>query len=180
MGKIQEMTKELQLKFAEFSAAMAEARIPFGLGEVLRTRERQLAYAAQGRDRDELVKILTEYKWFHTLEKVRCLHALNKTPLEICQILRKEAGLAPLHPKDWYQITWTLNSRHFPDPTGHARAFDVHLFISGKTPTWDTKWDGDNDGVPEYLEAARIGRVVGLDAGGLWKKRPDYPHFQLV
>lgn len=145
-----QMTPDLQAKYELFYMAMFEAGLPFELNEVLRTQATQIAYHAQGR------KLLPE---------------VNK--------LRRDAGLRPVSAKEnSYEITWTLNSRHFPGRDGLATAFDIRLLKYGK-PHWETKWDGNGNAVPDYLEAARIGRSVGLEAGGLWKARPDYPHFQL-
>ena len=103
----------------------------------------------------------------------RAYFAQGRNPLALVNSLRKLAGLYPLaKSENKYKVTWTLRSRHF---TG--RAFDIRLLKYNK-PTWDTKWDGNENSIPDYLEAAKIGLAVGLEAGGLWKK-PDYPHFQL-
>lgn len=143
------MTPDLQALYEPFYMAMYEAGLPFELNEVLRTPATQKAYHAQGRQ-----------------------------PLSEVNRLRKEAGLYLLGPEDnEYEVTWTLKSRHFAGPDGRARAFDIRLLRYGK-PHWQTKWDGNKNSVPDYLEAARIGKSVGLVAGGLWSK-PDYPHFQL-
>ena len=69
-------------------------------------------------------------------------------------------------------VTWTHNSRHTK-----RDAFDIALLLKGK-PVWDIKIDVDNDHVPDYQEAGKIGGSIGLEWGGNWK-RPDYPHFQM-
>lgn len=144
-----QMTPELQGLYEEFYKRMFAANLPFELNEVLRTKAVQEAYYAQGR------LVITE---------------VNR--------LRKVAGLAPLPPSEnLKEITWTKNSRHFAGPDGLARAFDIRLLKHGK-PHWETKWDGNANAISDYLEAARIGAAVGLDAGGLWTKS-DWPHFQL-
>jgi hypothetical protein len=54
------------------------------------------------------------------------------------------------------------------------------LFIArGKTVMWDLKFDGNADGIPDYLEAAQIGRSCGLECGAFWTGFQDYPHMQL-
>ena len=144
-----EMTPELQGFWEQFYMACFNAGLPVELNEVLRTPEVQKAYHAQGR------KPLAE---------------VNK--------LRKAAGLYLLSPEDnEYCVTWTLNSKHFAGPDGLARAFDYRLLKYGK-PHWQTKWDGNKNSEPDYLEAAKIAGSLGLNAGGLWNK-PDYPHCQL-
>ena len=148
---VAQMNPELKRLFLLFKQIMDSMGNPFLLREVLRTPLVQEAYYAQGRE-----------------------------PLAAVNAKRKAAGIAPIgESENKYCITWTHNSRHFAGPDGLGSAFDIVLLKNGQ-PTWDTKWDAnDQDLVPEYLEAARIGHEVGLDAGGLWTKRPDYPHFSL-
>lgn len=144
-----QMTPDLQALYEKFYMAMFETGLPFELNEVLRTLTTQKAYYAQGRE-----------------------------PLTKVNQLRKAAGLYLINPEEnTYEVTWTLNSRHFPGSDGRSRAFDIRLLKYNK-PHWQTKWDGNKNSIPDYLEAARIGQSIGLEAGGLWKK-PDYPHFQL-
>jgi peptidoglycan LD-endopeptidase CwlK len=149
--RIADMDQELQVKFAAFSARMAEAGIPFALNCVLRTVEEQAAFYAQGR---------------------LPLHEVNK--------LRADAGMYLLKSeKENYIVTKTKISRHFPDQNRKARAFDITILKDGGKPHWDLKWDGNQDGISDYLEAAHIGKGVGLDPGGLWKSWQDYPHYEL-
>ena len=144
-----EMTPDLQTLYEKFYIEMFAAGLPFELNEVLRTPAVQAAYYAQGRE-----------------------------DLEEVNRLRKNAGLRPIGPKEnSYRVTWTLNSRHFPGPDGKSRAFDIRLLKYGK-PHWETKWDGNENSIGDYAEAAAIGKKVGLDAGGMWSK-PDFPHYQL-
>jgi hypothetical protein len=152
--KLKDMTPTLQLKYAAFAAKMSEARNPFVLNCVARTVDEQEAFYAQGRE---------------TLAKV------NE--------LRLKAGMYLLKSeKENYRVTTTKNSRHFPDPKAGNRshAFDIAIVRDGNIPTWDTKWDGNKDGISDYLEAAYIGKLVGLNPGGLWKKFKDWPHYEEV
>lgn len=61
------------------------------------------------------------------------------------------------------KVTWTKNSQH-----NVRRAFDIAVFKNGKI-TWNTN---------DYLKPGEIGRNVGLQWGGDWKKTKDYPHFE--
>jgi hypothetical protein len=70
-------------------------------------------------------------------------------------------------------VTWTLESKHII-----GKAFDIALLKNGK-PHWDVKISINPNDIPDYLEAARIGRSIGLIAGGLWVRKQDYPHFEL-
>ena len=60
-------------------------------------------------------------------------------------------------------VTWTRNSRHTD-----REAFDIAILKNGKI-TWNPA---------DYLDAVKIGKAVGLDAGGAWVKNRDYPHFE--
>jgi peptidoglycan L-alanyl-D-glutamate endopeptidase CwlK len=144
------MHPELQVKYLAFCGKMAEAGVPLGLSAVMRTRAEQEAFYAQGRE---------------NLSDVNAKRAI--------------AGMAPITDKENVIVTWTKNSRHFPDPTGKSRAFDIFIIRGDKKATWDLKFDGDADGVPDYLEAAEIGRACGLDCGAFWSGKKDYPHMQL-
>lgn len=112
------------------------------------------------------------------------LHAQGREPIFRVNVLRKAAGM-PLLPEseNQYKVTWTLQSKHFAITDGaykgKSRAFDFALLVPGKRViSWDTKWDADHDGIPEYLRCAQFAEECGLEAGGLWKT-PDWCHIQL-
>ena len=69
------------------------------------------------------------------------------------------------------KVTWTRNSRHT-----QRDAFDIAILKDGK-PIWDIKASVNENDIPDYFEAGKIGQEVGLEWGGLWKT-PDFPHFQ--
>lgn len=108
------------------------------------------------------------------------LYAQGRNPLEVVNQYRRIAEMPKISKKEnKYCVSWTMKSKHLLDDNRKSRAFDFALLVPDKkTITWDTKWDEDHDGVPEYLECAKIAEQCGLVAGGLWKK-PDYPHIQL-
>jgi hypothetical protein len=68
-------------------------------------------------------------------------------------------------------VTWTRHSRHT-----QRDAFDIALLNKGE-PVWSLKFDVDEDGLPDYLEAAEIGESCGLTAGYRWKNK-DAAHFE--
>lgn len=149
--RIEDMHPHLHDAYQFWKHKMDLAGIPFILTCVLRSRDEQDALYAQGR---------------------QSISEVNR--------LRRIAGMSELNSKDnLYKVTWTLNSRHFPDTTGKSRAFDFAILKPNKKQIeWDVKWDMDRDGIPEYMEAAKIAVEVGLESGAFWKK-PDYPHIQL-
>ncbi|AKK73793.1 peptidoglycan L-alanyl-D-glutamate endopeptidase [Chryseobacterium gallinarum] len=57
-------------------------------------------------------------------------------------------------------------------------AVDIVLIIDGKTASWDTAKDWDNDGVADWYECVKIFARHGWDWGGNWKTFKDLPHFE--
>ncbi len=75
-------------------------------------------------------------------------------------------------------VTWTKHSRHSKTLDGKpaSQAFDIAILKEGK-PTWDLKVSVNDDDIPDYQQAAEIGRKVGLKPGADFK---DYPHFESI
>lgn len=153
--KIEDCCPELQEKFAAFKAVMAAAGIPFILTCTARTVREQIALYAQGREK-----------------------------LDHVNALRKLAGLSPItFWENARKITWTLASKHLIDlddntpENDKARAFDIAITKDGR-PVWDLKVNVNQNDLPDYDEAGRIGEMVGLRWGGRFKS-PDRPHFEV-
>jgi peptidoglycan LD-endopeptidase CwlK len=148
---IRDMDERLQLKFVIFSAKMAEADLPFILTCTLRTQLEQDALFAQGR---------------------KSLSYVNG--------LRKITGLSPITELDnKKEVTWVKISRHTP-PVGQSKslAFDIAVCSHG-LPVWDVKADTNSNTIPDYIEAANIGRKLGLRCGADFTKK-DWVHFELA
>lgn len=61
----------------------------------------------------------------------------------------------------------------------YGLAVDFALLMpDGRTASWDTLRDGDNDRKADWLEVAEIGKRIGFEWGGDWPKFRDMPHFQ--
>lgn len=60
----------------------------------------------------------------------------------------------------------------------YGLAVDICLIIDGKTASFDTLKDWDNDTVSDWLECVMVFKKHGWEWGGDWKKFVDYPHFE--
>lgn len=60
----------------------------------------------------------------------------------------------------------------------YGLAVDICLIIDGKTASWDTAKDWDNDKVADWYECVKIFAKHGWEWGGNWKTFKDLPHFE--
>ncbi len=60
----------------------------------------------------------------------------------------------------------------------YGLAVDICLIIDGKTASWNTVKDWDNDKVADWYECVKIFAKHGWDWGGNWKTFKDLPHFE--
>lgn len=111
------------------------------------------------------------------------LYAQGREPIELVNKYRHMAGLPPITPKEnLRKVTWTLKSDHLIDlddgikENDFSRAFDIVLIQGIKTPHWDLKVSVNKNAIPDYREAAEIGKKCGFDAGFFWTKM-DAPHY---
>ena len=70
------------------------------------------------------------------------------------------------------KVTNTLKSDHIL-----GNAWDIYI-KKGNVALWSVeKADVDQDGESDYIEAANVGKRLGLDVGGFWKSWHDWPHY---
>lgn len=146
--------------FVLFKAKMDVENIPFVVTCTSRTFQEQMALYAQGR----------------------------KSIIEV-NILRKYAGLPLLPAMDkrgdeikYPKVTWTLASKHIINlldtstQNDKANAFDI-VITKNKVAIYDLKYAVHPGDAPAYIEAANIGKAVGLRPGAFFSS-PDYAHFE--
>ena len=84
---------------------------------------------------------------------------------------------------DLYAIGRTVPGKKVTNAKGgqsihnYGFAVDICLIIDGKTASWDTVKDWDNDTISDWYECVRIFAKHGWEWGGKWKKLKDLPHF---
>jgi peptidoglycan LD-endopeptidase CwlK len=59
-------------------------------------------------------------------------------------------------------------------------AVDIVLIIDGKTASWDTHKDWDNDKVADWDECVKVFAKYGWSWGGTWTSFKDMPHFDKI
>ncbi|WP_083436168.1 M15 family metallopeptidase [Paenibacillus sp. P22] len=60
-------------------------------------------------------------------------------------------------------------------------AIDFALLLpDGRTCSWDTKRDGDRDGVADWNEVVAEAKRLGFEWGGDWRTFTDLPHFEMT
>ncbi|WP_312991526.1 M15 family metallopeptidase [Chryseobacterium flavum] len=70
------------------------------------------------------------------------------------------------------------NARAGQSLHNYGLAVDICLIIDGKTASWDTAKDWDNDKVADWYECVQIFARHGWNWGGNWKTYKDLPHFE--
>lgn len=70
------------------------------------------------------------------------------------------------------------NARPGQSVHNYGFAVDICLIVDGKTASWDTKKDWDNDRAADWYECVKIFAQHGWDWGGHWKTFKDMPHFE--
>jgi hypothetical protein len=112
------------------------------------------------------------------------LYTQGRLPLADVNTFRRVAGLYVINGGDNKIVTWTLNSKHVTNMfdkdlnNDKARAFDFAILNKQGQCVWDIKVSVNDNDIPDYDEAGKIGESVGLRWGGRFSS-PDRPHLEL-
>lgn len=116
--------------------------------------------------REEMTTIINE-----------CNKALSgRSQVRVAQGLRTFAEQDALY-KQRPKVT---NSKGGQSIHNYGYAVDIVLIIDGKTASWDTHKDWDNDGIADWDECVKIFAKHGWSWGGSWTSFKDFPHFDKI
>lgn len=63
----------------------------------------------------------------------------------------------------------------------YGLAIDFALLLpDGKSVSWDTGRDGNNDKIPDWQQVAQEAKKLGFDWGGDWTSFKDYSHLEMA
>lgn len=61
----------------------------------------------------------------------------------------------------------------------YGLAVDFALINSKGEVIWDMEYDGNGNGIADWLEVVELAKQLGFSWGGDWTSFPDYPHLQM-
>ncbi len=61
----------------------------------------------------------------------------------------------------------------------YGLAIDFALRVPGGDVIWDLKYDGNGNGISDWMEVVSLAKKLGFAWGGDWESFPDYPHLQM-
>ena len=116
--------------------------------------------------RNEMQTIITE-----------CNNALTgKSQVRVSEGLRTNAEQDAL----FLKRPKVTNAKGGQSVHNYGFAVDIVLIINGKTASWDTHKDWDNDGIADWDECVKIFAKHGWSWGGNWTSFKDMPHFDKI
>lgn len=128
-----------------------------------------------------------------TLDRIALLHPKvreeMKTIIDECNAVlngrsqvRVSQGLRTFSEQDalYKQRPKVTNAKGGQSIHNYGFAVDIVLIIDGKTASWDTHKDWDNDGIADWDECVKIFAKHGWSWGGSWQTFKDLPHFDKI
>lgn len=61
----------------------------------------------------------------------------------------------------------------------YGLAIDFALELPDGQVIWDLEYDGNGNGISDWMEVVEIAKKLGFTWGGDWEGFPDYPHLQM-
>ncbi|WP_010269124.1 M15 family metallopeptidase [Paenibacillus senegalensis] len=71
------------------------------------------------------------------------------------------------------------NARGGDSYHNYGLAVDFALITRGGEVVWDMDYDGNGNGVSDWMEVVELAKQLGFSWGGDWSSFPDYPHLQM-
>jgi len=116
--------------------------------------------------REEMTKIINECN----------LSLKGRSQVRIAQGLRTIAEQDALY-KQRPKVTKAKGGQSIHN---YGYAVDIVLIIDGKTASWETHKDWDNDGIADWNECVKVFAKYGWSWGGNWASFKDMPHFDKI
>ncbi len=119
-----------------------------------------------------------------TILEQMALYTMGRLSVGDVNLFRHAADLYPIGIEENKKVTWTLSSKHVTNMfdkdlnNDKARAFDFAILNKRGQAVWDLKVNVNENEIPDYEEAGKIGESVGLAWGGRFPS-PDPPHLEL-
>jgi len=119
---------------------------------------------------------------YRSQEEQDALYAQGREPLEVVNTMRTKLGLWLLKEDENRIVTKAKVSKHTS-----RKAFDIAIVRDGRAD-YNLKVNVNDNEIPDYIEAGKIGQSVGLRWGGDWngdgrsddERFLDLPHYELV
>lgn len=128
-----------------------------------------------------------------TLDKINKLHpSVRKEVINIimeCNSrltsrsqVRISQGLRTFAEQDalYKQRPKVTNAKGGQSVHNYGFAVDIVLIIDGKTASWNTHKDWDEDGISDWDECVKVFAKYGWSWGGSWNNFKDFPHFDKI
>ncbi|WP_163971766.1 M15 family metallopeptidase [Oceanobacillus halotolerans] len=78
--------------------------------------------------------------------------------------------------KDGNIVTYAKGGESYHN---YGLAIDFAIIDTNGNITWDTNYDGNDNGKSDWEEVAGVAKELGFEWGGDWKQFKDYPHLQM-
>lgn len=111
---------------------------------------------------------------------IRLSHSCYNIDIRITQGYRTKKQQDALYEQGRSQAGDVVtNARGGESMHNYGLAIDFVQMIDGDI-SYDLEYDGNNSGKSDWREVAAVGKALGFEWGGDWKRFVDHPHFEMT
>ncbi|MGX8176284.1 M15 family metallopeptidase [Exiguobacterium artemiae] len=111
---------------------------------------------------------------------IRLSHSCYNIDIRITQGYRTKKQQDALYEQGRSQAGEVVtNARGGESMHNYGLAIDFVQIIDGDI-SYDLDYDGNQSGKSDWREVAAVGKALGFEWGGDWKRFVDYPHFEMT